>query len=494
MFELINPAQMSVADRLTIEAGVPGIRLMQNAGHAVATTIQNDFPDADKILILCGTGNNGGDGFVVARLLQDAGLAVKVYICGDITRIRRDAELALARLNRDEILTNLPDFNGYDLLVDGLLGAGLDRDVSGEFAQLIIKVNDSCKPVVAIDLPSGIDGNSGAIRGIAVKATSCVTFFRYKPGHLLMPGSEHCGKNSLHQIGIESSILSQIEIVAIQNTKSFWSEKFPSITRSSHKYTRGHTLVISGPIETAGAARLAASASLRTGSGLVTIACDEDTLPVHASQVTSVMLKKADSIDDLSVVLNDQRFNSVVLGPGMPSQTGTRDLVRAVLSHNRFTVLDAGALSCFATEPKILFDAIKKHDADVVLTPHDGEFTRIFPYESCAPSKIDRAKQAAIASGAIILLKGPDTVIASPDGHVSISVNAPPWLATAGSGDVLAGMIAGLLAQGMPVFEAANAATWLHGEAARVLGPAMISSELDEGLKQVLKTFIEEQG
>ena len=494
MVELITPAQMSLADRLTIASGIPGIKLMENAGLAVAGSVQSEFPDAENILILCGTGNNGGDGFIVAQLLQEAGLRVHVYIFGDITRIKGDAELALARLNRQDILKELPKFNEYDLIIDGLLGAGLDRDVSGDLAELINEVNSSAKPVVSIDLPSGVDGSSGAIRGVAVRATSTVTFFRFKPGHLLMPGKELCGDSSLHQIGIKSSTLDAIEVEAIQNVKLNWMGKFPVLSQTAHKYSKGHTLVVSGPIETAGAARLAANAALRAGSGLVTLAGGVDELPIHAAHITSVMLKKADSIDELSDILKDQRFNCVVLGPGMPVQIGTSDLVKSVLLHDRRTVLDAGALSCFSGEPKSLFESIRENQSDVILTPHDGEFTRIFPYESCAPSKIERARQAAAASGATVLLKGPDTVVASPDGRISVSDNAPPWLATAGSGDVLAGVIAGLLAQGMPAFEATSAAVWIHGEAARELGPAMISSDLDEGLRLVFRSLIEEQG
>lgn len=493
MHELLTPSEMCFADKLTIKNGLSGITLMENAGHAIASVVQKKFPSAGKILVICGTGNNGGDGFVAARLLQDAGLTVKFYICGDITTIRGDAELALAKLSKDNLLTNIADLQEYDLLIDALLGAGLDRDVTGSIADLINLINESGKPVVSIDLPSGIDGASGLVRGAAIKANASVTFFRYKPGHFLMPGREYCGELHLHQIGIESSVLEKIDVLAVRNIMDIWVGQFPRINQSTHKYNRGHTLVISGPVETAGAARLAAMTALRSGSGLVTVAASSEQLMAHASHLTSVMLRRADSISDMDAILEDCRINCVVLGPGLPPHQKTADLVQVVLSFKRLAVLDAGALSCFVDDPEILYEAIKKNGRDVVLTPHEGEFVRLFPYESCSPSKIERARQAASSSGAIIVLKGSDTVIASPDGRISVSSNAPPWLATAGSGDVLAGMVAGLLAQGMPAFEAACAANWFHGEAANILGPAMISSDLDEGLRLVLKNFIEEQ-
>lgn len=492
MYELLTPLQMSRADRLTIDNGLAGIELMENAGHAVAGVVQNSFPQAGKILILCGTGNNGGDGFVVARLLKDAGLEVKVYIYGDITQINGDAEIALAKLDKGMFLNSASELQNYDLLIDGLLGAGLDRDVTGQFSDLINLINESGKPVVSIDLPSGIDGNSGAIRGVAIKAKASVTFFRYKLGHFLMPGREYCGELHLHEIGIDSSTLDVIELEAVCNVKQIWVKFFPRLSQSAHKFHRGHTLVVSGPLETAGASRLVACAALRSGSGLVTLASAYDTLIAHASHLTSVMLRQANSIDGISSILKDHRINCIALGSGLPPDENTRRLVKSMLSHNRLSVLDAGALSCFSGEPKSLFKEIHENTSDVILTPHDGEFTRLFPYESCSPSKVEKAKQAAKVSGATVIIKGADTVIATPKGQVSITNNAPPWLATAGSGDVLAGIVAGLLAQGMPTFEAANAAVWLHGEAANLLGPGMISSDLDEGLKLVIKKLFEE--
>ena len=492
MYELITPKEMAHADRLTIKNGLAGVELMENAGNAVTKVVQENFPQAYKILVLCGTGNNGGDGFVVARLLRDAGLDAKVYIYGDITRIKDDAELALAKLNKNCLLNSQPVLNDYDLLIDGLLGAGLDRDVTGKLADLINLINMSGKPVISIDLPSGIDGESGVVRGTAIKAMASVTFFCYKPGHFLMPGRQYCGDLHLDQIGIEDSALDTVEVEALYNTKKIWGEHFPYPTQSIHKYNRGHTLVVSGPIETAGAARLAACAALRCGSGLVTLATSHNGLIAHASHLTSVMLRQSNSIEEISAILKDYRFNCVALGSGLQSDEKTCKLVKSVLKHSRKTVLDAGAISCFGDDPQSLFKEIHENTSDVILTPHDGEFTRLFPYESCSPSKIEKAKQAAKLCGATILLKGSDTVVATPDGQISVSNNAPPWLATAGSGDVLTGIVAGFLAQGMPSFEAASAAVWVHGEAANVLGPGMISSDLDQGLKQVMKSILEE--
>lgn len=491
MFELLTPEQMTRADQLAIKAGTPGITLMENAGHQVVRVIQKSFPETNRILVVCGTGNNGGDGFVAARLLREAGLEADTYIAGYTTSITGDAKLALAKLDKKNLLARLPDIGSYDLVIDALLGAGLDRDVDGKYAELIKLMNGAGKPIISVDLPSGIDGKTGVVRGVAIQASACVTFFRYKPGHILLPGRSHCGTLHLCQIGIHSDIVKSIEIEAVLNTQELWFGHYPQLNLTGHKYSRGHTLAISGDLTNAGASRLMAGAALRAGSGLVTLASPTDALVANASQLTSIMLREANSINDIYDILSDQRFNCVALGPGLPPAENTCELVEAVLKQDRITVLDAGGLSCFEKQPQRLFSAIKAKQSVSVLTPHEGEFTRLFPYESCSPSKIERARQAAVSSGAIIVLKGPDTVVASPDGQASVSNNAPPWLATAGSGDVLAGIIAGLLAQRMPAFEAVNSAVWLHGEAANLLGQGMISSNLDTGLQLAIKTMFQ---
>ncbi len=491
MLELLTPSKMANADATAIEAGTPGITLMQNAGAAVVDVLQTEFPKANRILIVCGTGNNGGDGFVAARLLVDAGKAVSVMIAGDLDRISGDAKLAFNQLDTSRFLESEPDLNTYDVIVDGIFGAGLDRPIEGKYADLIEKINASGCPVLAIDLPSGIDGTTGAVMGRAVRAKVSATFFRLKPGHLLYPGREYAGKLQLRQIGIRPEVLAQAGFDAMHNLPELWQSVFPWPEPSMHKYGRGHSLVISGPATATGAARLVAGAALRTGSGLVTLASPRDALIINANHLTSVMLREANDPDEILAILTDERFNCIAMGPGLPPDGSTIDTVIAVLALRRRTVLDAGALTAFEKKTGDLFETILGSDGSTVITPHEGEFSRLFPQAAKMRSKLERAKCAASISGAIVVLKGPDTVIASPDGRSAISANAPVWLATAGSGDVLAGIVTGLLAQGMPAFEAACAAVWFHGDAANRLGPGMISSDLDHGVELALRAFWE---
>lgn len=487
MHELLTPSQMKLADRRTIGAICSGIELMENAGDAVLKTFEKQFPNEKRVLVLCGTGNNGGDGFIAAHRLLEKGIEVTVFICGNQDEISGDARLAYERLDHSCILTKAPDFSHFDVIIDALLGAGLSRPVEGYLLQVIENINNSAKPVLSIDLPSGIDGATGQIMGQAVKATCTSTFFRFKPGHVLYPGRAHCGILALDQIGIPEGFIERTGYTALQNSPDWWQLHYPFPSINDHKYSRGHTLVLSGPALSTGAARLAAHAALRSGSGLVTVLSPVDALAINASHLTSIMLKQLDSPAYLSEILLDHRINCVVLGPGMPPDPTTRDMVTTTLENARNTVLDAGALSAFSKKEKTLFAAIKSSSGDVFLTPHSGEFATLFPDEQHdISSKIEQAVRAASKSEAVVVLKGADTVVAAPDGRVSVNTNAPPWLASAGSGDVLTGIIAGLSAQEMPAFEAASAAVWLHGEAANIIGAGMISSDLDEGLKKAI--------
>ncbi len=414
MDELLTPSQMGNADRLAIEAGTAGIKLMENAGIAIADLLEKEFPNARSVLV----------------------------VCGDITRISGDAELALARLD-PPMLLDQTGFQGYDVIVDALLGAGLDRDVGGEFAAAISKINASETPVLSVDLPSGVDGRTGKIMGEAIRAKVTCTFFRLKPGHLLMPGRLCCGRRSLHQIGIGESVIAQTGCEGFRNNPQLWLDHFPIPSHQGHKFDRGSTVILSGPAHATGAARLMADAALRIGSGLVTVASPADALDVNASHLTSVMLVEAGTPKAVAELMDDKRITCAGLGPGLPPGRKTQKMVLKVLAKCKVTVLDAGALTSFENAPGILFDAIRACRAPVFLTPHDGEFSRLFPEESALACKIDRAKIAAVMSNATVILKGPDTVVATPQGQVSISDNAPPWLATAGSGDVLAGTVAG---------------------------------------------------
>ena len=489
MNELLTTAEMGEADRLTIAGGTPGIELMENAGRAVADAAARLA--GRRVAVVAGPGNNGGDGFVAARILAERGLTVRLCLVGDRGRLKGDAARAAERW-RGPVEPASPDvLAGCDVIIDALFGAGLDRVVEGPPRAMIEAMNAAGVPVVAVDLPSGINGTSGAVMGVAVKAARTVTFFRRKPGHLLLPGRLHCGPVDVADIGIPDRVLATIKPQTFANDPALWREVFPMPKPDGHKYSRGHAVVVSGAMSTTGAARLAARGALRAGAGLVTIASPRDALVVNAAASLSVMVRPVDGADELAGFLADKRHNAVVLGPGGGVGAAMREQVRAALQSEAAVVLDADALTSFADQPEALFaDIAARGGRDTVLTPHDGEFSRLFSAinkDSEVHGKLERARAAAKASGAVVLLKGPDTVVAAPDGRASIADNAPAYLATAGAGDVLAGMIAGLMAQGMPVFEAASAAVWLHGEAASAFGPGLISEDLPEALPGVYR-------
>jgi ADP-dependent NAD(P)H-hydrate dehydratase / NAD(P)H-hydrate epimerase len=347
-------------------------------------------------------------------------------------------------------------------------------------------------PVVAVDLASGINGSTGAVMGAAVNAAESITFFRKKPGHLLLPGRIHCGSVRVADIGIKASVLGAIAPMTFENCPALWRSQFPVPDIAGHKYGRGHAVVVSGGASHTGAARLAAMAALRAGAGLVTIASPRDALAVNATAELAVMVRAVDDAPELDLMLADRRFNAVAIGPGAGVGAATREKVLTVLAGERAGVVDADGLTSFAEDGArdALFAALAANGG-AVLTPHAGEFHRLFGGALDAgdrpgdAAKTDVARAAARKSGAVVVFKGPDTVIAAPDGRAAINANAPPWLATAGTGDVLAGLTAGLLAQGMPPFEAACAGVWIHGEAADIAGPGMISEDLAPLVPQV---------
>lgn len=465
MNELLTPAEMYRADGLAVAAGVPSLTLMENAGRAVAEEIVRCY-GARATLVLCGPGNNGGDGFVVARYLKRWGWPVAAAILGDGAQLKSDAAAMTAKW--DGPVEKKIDVRGAGLIVDALFGAGLSRDFPQDLAAA---VNGAGVPVVAIDVPSGLDGATSRPRGASVKADLTVTFFRKKPGHVLMPGRALCGEVIVADIGIPASVLDELKPQLAENVRP----ALPQPQASDHKYRRGHAVVVSGGPLNTGAARLAAAAALNIGAGLVTIAGSREALAVHAAHTSAIML----SAQDLGLLLNDRRKNAVCIGPAAGVGHETRGLVRAALASGAATVLDADALSAFAPDPNELFAAVAElPDRAVIMTPHEGEFVRFFnDLPEGSDAKHERARTAARRAGAVIVLKGPDTVIAHPDGRAAVNTNAPPSLATAGSGDVLAGMVTGLLAQGMSGYEAASAAVWLHGEAANRHGSNALTAE-----------------
>ena len=489
MIELLTTAEMAEADRLAIAGGVAGLALMENAGRAVADAVAS--MQSRRVVVVAGPGNNGGDGFVAARYLADRGAAVRVSFVGDRTRLKGDAALAAQRWTGPVEEASPASLRDCDLIVDALFGAGLDRKVDGLPGAMIAAMNASSVPIVAVDLPSGVNGTTGSVMGIAVEATRTVTFFRRKTGHLLLPGRIHCGAVEVADIGIPASVLSKIKPATFADAPALWRDTFPRLDPRAHKYVRGHTVVVSGGLSTTGAARLAARAALRAGAGLVTIATPREAMAVNAAASLAVMVRPVDGPAELAEFLSDKRRNSVVLGPGGGVGPAMREQVQAALASDAAVVLDADALSSFADEPTALVSLIgKRVGRGVVLTPHDGEFDRLFnkiDQISKSNSKLEKVRLAAGIVGAVVVLKGPDTVIAGPDRRAAIANNAPPTLATAGSGDVLSGLIAGLMAQGMRPFEAAAAGVWLHGEAAREFGPGLIAEDLSEMLPSVYR-------
>lgn len=495
MFQLLTIDQMRRADSLAVASGVPSLELMENAGRAVADAVTAAFGSARGIIVAAGPGNNGGDGFVAARLLAERGCPVRVVLLGERERLTGDAA-EMARRYRGAIARwSGEGFDPASVVVDAIFGAGLSRPIDGEAADLIGAINRSGAHVVAVDLPSGLQGDTGAVMGCAVKANRTVTFFRRKPGHLLLPGRLHCGLTTVADIGIPSAVLATIHPHLFVNTPEVWRESFPIPRAAGHKYARGHTVVLSGELASTGAARLAARAALRAGSGLVTIASPTSALSVNAAASLAVMVREAEGPDGLSALLADPRINAIVMGPGAGVGAAMRAKVKVAAAGNRALVLDADALTSFGENPKELFTILTNHRlSTAILSPHEGEFSRIFSQIKSIPSvkqKLEATLAASHETGAIMLFKGADTVVAGPDGRAVIAENAPPYLATAGAGDVLAGIIGGLRAQQMSAFEAAAAAVWLHGEAANEFGPGLIAEDLTESLPAVYRRLFD---
>ena len=466
------------ADRLTVAAGTSAITLMENAGAAVAAAIVVRWT-ARPVIVLCGPGNNGGDGFVVARKLADAGWTVRVALLGARDRLEGEARHHAERWTGDVEPLTPAALDGAELVVDALFGAGLSRALEGAAAATLAAAAQRRLPMVAVDVPSGVMGDTGEAMG-AVAAVLTVTFFRKKPGHLLMPGRMSCGEVVVADIGIPASLLADLAPDTFENDPRLWLSVLPQPIDGGNKYTRGHAVLVGG-YPTTGAARMAARAAARAGAGLTTIAVPEIAVPIYATALTSIMVQ---SISELDHLLGDHRVSAFLIGPGAGVGDATRTRVLAMLATGKATLLDADALTSFRDDPPALDRAIT---GPCVLTPHDGEFERLF---DTSGDKLTRTRRAARRSGAIVVLKGSDTVIAAPDGRAIINANAPPTLATGGSGDVLGGIVLGLLAQGMEPWLAAAAAVWIHGAAAADFGPGLLAEDLPDLLPAVFRRLV----
>jgi hydroxyethylthiazole kinase-like uncharacterized protein yjeF len=492
--EIVTPAQMAEIDRTAIAGGpFEGPRLMENAGAAVAAIVLARHPAAARIDVLCGPGNNGGDGYVVATQLARNGFDVAVWASA-VPRPGSDAEKAAAAcLVAPWPLADFRPTNG-SVVVDALYGAGLSKPVEGADAAAIDHCNDAGVPVVAIDLPSGVSGLTGQVLGTAFRAALTVTFVRRKPGHLLHPGRELCGEVIVADIGIADQVVRECGATVRENGPDLWRELLPRPAADTHKYRRGHVGVFSGAAASTGAGRLAAMGAARSGAGAVTVLSPGAALAVNAMHLTSIMLRKTDGLADVESFLAERRPGALIYGPGLSPDGSTAalavNLVERLAGTGCALVVDASAITELAGgHADAFFAATQAAGVEIVLTPHEGEFARLFPelIAERQPSKLERARQAAARAGATVILKGADTVIAAADGRAAINANGTPLLATAGSGDVLAGIVGGLLAQDMPGFEAASAAVWMHAEAAREFGPGLIAEDLPLALRPVLR-------
>ncbi len=481
---LLSPTEMGIADRLAIEGGTAGIDLMEAAGKAVADAVCNLYgPDAGTTAILCGPGNNGGDGFVAARILAERGWAVKLGLLGDRSTLTGDAALSAQTYGGtiDPLTTDI--LEGADIVVDAVFGAGLSRAPDGDAAAVLRSLTG--RTVVAVDLPSGVSGADGSVLlNPMYEATRTVSFFRGKPGHWLLPGRMACGTLMLADIGISDRVLDRINPKTAFNGPALWQGELPAPDVFSHKYSRGSVLVVGGA-EMVGAAMLAARAAQRGGAGIVTIASPVQQGPIYRLGLESAVVKSIKDTRAFIELLSDRRVDACVVGPGLGlSEPGSMERALAVLRTDCAAVVDADAITLFADGPDVLFDMTGENH---VLTPHDGEFARLFPDLAGETDKLVKARTAAARAGCVVLLKGFDTVVAAPDGYAVINSNGSPYLATAGAGDVLAGLIAALMAGGMTPFSAAAAASFMTSDAAHMFGPGLIASDLPDFIPGVLE-------
>lgn len=514
MAELLTAAQMRTIEQAAISSGaVTGLELMERAGAGVVEAIFENWPEfatkPGKAVVMCGPGNNGGDGYVIARLLHERGWEVTAALYGDPDALPSDARANYDRWG--EIGEHKPlserSFGTVqsppDLVVDALFGTGLTRELEGDAAFLMSNL-DTLRDefgikCVAVDIPSGICSDSGRALGAFPQVDLTVSFHAEKLGHNLASADVNSGRVVVKDIGLPHA--ERIH----QRAGHVWKVEAPAAGRlakagTAHKYDFGHALVLTGGPGKTGAARLAARGALRIGAGLVTLAAPARAMPEIAAQVSALMLTQVDDAEELKELLWDTRLNVLCMGPGLGQGHLAQEMVETALDLRRAIVLDADGLTLFRNDPASLFERLHEK---CVLTPHGGEFTRLFPdiaaklkaapKKGPAYSKVDATRAAAKRAGCTVLFKGPDTVIAGPDGRCTIHASqydrSAPWLATAGAGDVLAGFVTGLMARGMAPMEAAETAAWLHVECALQSGPGLIAEDLPEALPGVLQSL-----
>ncbi|MGX5733448.1 NAD(P)H-hydrate dehydratase [Bosea thiooxidans] len=490
---LLSTRQMAEADRMTIAAGTPGIVLMERAGAAVAEAVWNRAPAGGSVTVACGPGNNGGDGLIAARILRERGMSVRVALLGAGELLAGDAATAFTRWDGPVLSAAALRREVPDLYIDALFGAGLTRPLGGDAAEAVAVMNAAGRPIIAVDVPSGLSGDTGQAEEPVVRASETVTFFRLKPGHLLQPGRALCGPVTVADIGIPAEALDAIGARAFRNEPALWREAWPRHAADTHKFRRGAVVVVAGGIAGVGAPRLSGRAALRIGAGLATILCEPEALPAHAARGPDALMQRA--VPDaaaLRAFLDDPRIAVAVTGPALGFDPRAIEMVKMLAASDKSLVLDADALTVLAGPLGGAAAMLSRRGASTVLTPHEGEFERLFgkdPVMAGEASKLERARKAAALAGSVVVYKGADTVIAAPDGRAAVNATGSAALATAGSGDVLAGFVGGLLAQGMPAFEAACAAVWLHGRAGEERGLGLIADDLPETIPRLLGDF-----
>jgi NAD(P)H-hydrate epimerase len=485
---VVTAAEMRGAETALFARGVPSFDVMATAGRAVVAAIVERWPERfRRALVLAGPGNNGGDGFIVARELAALGWQVHVAAARPIDGYAGDAARAASLWGgkpaqlEPGALAHLDD--GDTLVIDAIFGIGLARPVEGEVKAVIHALHGRPCPIVAVDVPSGIDADTGAVLGAAPRAALTVTFAWPKRGHLLLPGREWARDLVVADIGCRDEDLPDLATTPRVNGAPLWQNALPFPSAADHKYTRGHTLVVGGAAMP-GATRLASRAARRVGVGMLTVAAPREAHAFYLSDQPGLIVRPMATADDLAALLADKRITSILVGSGLPPTAETRGLVETAVASGRPVVIDGGGLTAFAGD---LTSLQRLGRAEIVLTPHEGEFARLFPHADRARDKATRAAAAARESGCTLVFKGADTVVASPAGRAAINMDAPAWLATAGSGDVLAGLVAGLLGQGAGPFEAAAAAVSLHGMAGAAFGPGLIAEDLPELVPEVLR-------
>ncbi len=485
---VLNAAEMRSAEQAFFARNNDSYALMRKAGAAVADAIHHARISVDaKILVLCGPGNNGGDGFVIADLLRRAGRNVVLSAMRDAADYKGDAaKAAEAWADGGTFFPFDPAaMPQADVIVDALFGIGLDRPFEGKVAALIDWINRSDAEIWAVDIASGVSADDGRTLGAAVKAHHTVTFGWPKAGHLLLPGKAHTGHLIVAGIGLTPDLLPPAH-ATWRNQPDLWQGALPRPGLLDHKYSRGHALVI-GSSDMPGAGRLASAAARRIGAGMLSVAAPAQSLPLFMADQPGIIAKPAARPEDLVEILMDRRISAVLVGSGLLPNAAAREAVITALAGGRAAVVDGGGLTAFVDRPDDLFTLGR---SDVVLTPHEGEFARLFPDLGPNLSKLARARLAAQRARSTIILKGADTIIAAPDGQAAINADASPYLATAGSGDVLAGLVLGLLAQGVPAFQAACAATWFHGRAGMSVGPGLIAEDLPAAIPGLLRALL----